>query len=107
MYTGHGIIMQLGLWKRTANSSGRRPRHSGHLSELRFLDIINTYIVQAKLLRDLEGVLVDEYENTRGTWIDIRELARSIAAASGEIGIALRPNDLWAPRRIAQCGAYR
>ena len=52
-------------------------------------------------------LLEDEYENTRGTWIDIRELARSIAAASGEIGIALRPNDLWAPRRIAQCGAYR
>ena len=64
-----GILMQLGLWKRTASSSGRRSRHSGHLLELRFLDIINTYIVQAKLLRDLEGVLVDEYENTRPSMV--------------------------------------
>jgi len=37
----------------------------------------------------------DEYENTRGTWVDIREIARTIAAAAGEIGIALHPNDLF------------
>ena len=68
-YTGYGILMQLGHWKRTASSSGRRSRHSGHLLELRFLDIINTYIVQAKLLRDMEGVLVDEYKNTRPSMV--------------------------------------
>jgi len=37
----------------------------------------------------------DEYENTRRTWVDINEIARAIAAAAGEIRLALRPNDLF------------
>ena len=64
-----GILMQLGLWKRTASSSGRRSRHSGHLLELRFLDIINTYIIKAELLKDLEGVLVDECKKARPSMV--------------------------------------
>lgn len=40
-------------------------------------------------------LLEDMYERTRRTWVDIRKIARAIAAAAGEVGIALHPNDLF------------
>jgi hypothetical protein len=39
--------------------------------------------------------LDDEYENTRGTWVDIVELARAIAATAGELRFAMHANDLF------------
>ena len=40
-------------------------------------------------------LLEDEYENSRGAWADIAELARAIAAAAGEVRLAQHPNDLF------------
>jgi hypothetical protein len=40
-------------------------------------------------------LLEDEYENSGDAWVDIQELARSIAGAAGEVSLALRPNDLF------------
>jgi len=37
----------------------------------------------------------EDYENTRGTWIDIVDIARAIAAASGDVGLAQHPNDIF------------
>src|SRR4051812_33572858 len=39
--------------------------------------------------------LEDLYENTQGSWVDLRDIARAIAATAGEISLALRPNDLF------------
>jgi hypothetical protein len=39
--------------------------------------------------------LEDYYENTQGSWVDLREIARAIAAAAGEVSLALHPNDLF------------
>ena len=40
-------------------------------------------------------MLEDEYENTQGSYVDIHDIARAIAAAAGEMRIALKPNDLF------------
>lgn len=40
-------------------------------------------------------LLEDEYENTQGTWVDIHDIARAIAAAAGEVSLALHPNELF------------
>ncbi len=40
-------------------------------------------------------LLEDEYENTQGKCVDIRDIARAIAAAAGETRLALHPNDLF------------
>lgn len=40
-------------------------------------------------------VLEDEYEHTRGSCVEIVDLARSIAAAAGEVSLAEHPEDLF------------
>ncbi|MGA9654449.1 MAG: hypothetical protein WBP56_07225 [Polyangia bacterium] len=47
------------------------------------------------LWRTNPQALEDEYENTRGAWVDISELARAIAAAAGEVRMALYGNDIF------------
>jgi hypothetical protein len=37
----------------------------------------------------------DLYENTQGSSVDIHDIARTIAAAAGEVSLALHPNDLF------------
>ncbi len=40
-------------------------------------------------------LLEEVYENTRGTWVDILDLARAIAATAGELNAALHANNLF------------
>jgi hypothetical protein len=37
----------------------------------------------------------DEFENTKGSKVDIHDLARAIAASLGKVGWAIHPNDLF------------
>ncbi|MBI2805512.1 MAG: AIPR family protein [Planctomycetes bacterium] len=40
-------------------------------------------------------ILEDEFENARGGYVDIHDIARAIVAVSGKVGLANHPNDLF------------
>lgn len=67
--------------------------------EERFRDKAIFYERQEGAYSNIENsspeLLEDEYENTRGTYVDIVDLARSLAAAAGELSRAEHPGELF------------